>query len=86
VIARNKIHLIKVVIHVLQCPETVTQGDNVQAGSVVVPIAQEHAGFATLLFCSGSGPFHKIQTVVVVCLAIAFESKMYVCKDRSLLE
>jgi hypothetical protein len=48
-----------------------------------VPVAQEHAGFATFFSGFGSGPFHKVQTVIVVQLTVAFEPKMYVRKDRS---
>ena len=56
------------------------------SGPVVVPVAKKHAGLATLFPCFSSGPFNKVQTVVIVCLAVAFEPKMYVCEDRSLLE
>jgi hypothetical protein len=81
VIARNKIYLIKVVIHVLQGPEAVTQGNNVQAGPVVVPVAEKQTGFTTLLSGFGSGPFNKVQTVVIMGLTVGFQSKMYVCED-----
>ena len=74
--------MFKVVIHMLQGPETVTQGDNVQTGPVVVPVTQEQASFATFFPGFGSGPLDKIQTVIVVCLTVGFESKMYVCEDR----
>ena len=62
--------------------DEVHQCYNVQTSSVVVPVAQKHASFATLLLGLGRGPFYKIQTVIVVCLTVGFESKMYVCKDR----
>jgi hypothetical protein len=84
VVARNKIHLFKIVIHVLQCLETVVQRDNVETGSIVVPVAQEQAGLATLFSGLGRGPLHKVQAVLVVLSAVAFESKMYVCEDRGL--
>jgi hypothetical protein len=65
-ITRNKINLFKVIIEMFQCPETVVQCDNVQAGTVVVPVTQEHASFATFFPGFGSGPFYKSQTVFVV--------------------
>jgi hypothetical protein len=46
-----------------------------------VPVAQEQASFATFGSGFGSGPFHKIQTVIIVGLTVAFETKMYVCED-----
>jgi hypothetical protein len=86
VIAGNKIYLAKVVIHVLQCSETVVQGDNIQAGSVVVPISKKHAGLATFRSCLGSGPLHKVQAVLVVSDTVAFEPKVNVGEDRGLAE
>jgi hypothetical protein len=86
VIARNKIYSIKVVIHVLQCSETVVQRDDVQAGSVVVPISEKHAGFTTFRPGFGSGPLHKVQAVLVVSDTVTFEPKVNVREDRGFAE
>jgi len=71
---------------VLQCPEAVVQGDDVETGPVVVPITQEQAGLTTFRFCLGSGPLHKVQAVLVVSDAVAFEPKVDVREDRGLAE
>ena len=54
----------------LQCSQAVVQRDDVETGTVVVPIAQEQTGFATLLLGFGSGPFDEGQTVLVVLSAV----------------
>jgi hypothetical protein len=43
---------------------------------MIVPIAQEQAGFTTFLSGFFSGPFYKSQTVFVVQRAVGLESKM----------
>ena len=47
-----------------------------------MPVAEKHAGLATLFPGLGSGPLDKVQTVIIVCLTVGFEPKMYVCEDR----
>jgi hypothetical protein len=86
VIARNKVNMFKICIHVLQCPEAVVQCDNVKTGTVVVPIAQKQAGFATFRLGLGRSPLHKVQAVLVVSDAIALEAKMDVSEDRGFAE
>jgi hypothetical protein len=81
-ITRDKIHGSKIVIQVFQGSQAISQCNNVDAGTVVVPVTQEHCSLTTFRLCFGSGPFDKIQTVVVVRLAIGLQSKMYVSKDR----
>jgi hypothetical protein len=51
-----------------------------------VPVAEKHAGFATFFFGFGSGPFYKVQAVLIVLSAVAFQAKVNVCEDRGLLE
>jgi hypothetical protein len=70
VIARNKVNMFKVIIHVLQGPEAVVQCDNVETGTVVVPVTQEQAGFTPFLSSLGSGPLHKVQAVLVVSYTV----------------
>ena len=70
----------------LQSPKAVVQRDDIETGSVVVPIAKEHAGLTTFLLCFGSGPLHKVQAVLVVSGAIGFESKVDVREDRGFAE
>jgi hypothetical protein len=86
VISRNKIYSIKVGIHVLQCPEAIVQCDDVETGSIVVPVAQEHAGFTTFLSCFSSCPLHKVQAVLVVSDTVGFEAKVDVREDRGFVE
>jgi hypothetical protein len=60
VIARNKVNMFKVIIHVLQCPEAVVQCDNVETGTIVVPITEKHTGLTTFFLCLDSGPLYKV--------------------------
>jgi hypothetical protein len=69
-VSRNKINVFKIIIEMLQCSQAVVQRDDVETGTVVVPIAQEQTGFATLLLGFGSGPFDEGQTVLVVLSAV----------------
>jgi hypothetical protein len=49
-----------------------------------VPITQKHGSFTALFTSFGSGPFNKIQTVIIVTGAVGFQAKVNVGEDRSL--
>jgi hypothetical protein len=37
-----------------------------------MPIAQKESGFASFFFGLLSKPFYEIQTIIIVCLTVAF--------------
>jgi hypothetical protein len=53
---------------------------------MVVPIAQEHAGFAPVGFSCLDDPIYKLLAILIVQQAIRFQSKMDVSENDSLLE
>jgi hypothetical protein len=60
VIARDKINAAKIVIEVLQRPKAIVESNDIDTGTIVMPVAQEHGCFATLLPGLGSKPFDKV--------------------------
>jgi hypothetical protein len=66
VIAGNKVKAIKRLAQFFQTPETVLQGLHVQRRTLMTPVAQEHAGFTTVLLGRVYKPINKITTVLIV--------------------
>jgi hypothetical protein len=56
----------------LQGLEAIVQSNNVDTSSIVMPIAQKESGFASFFFGLLSKPFYEIQTIIIVCLTVAF--------------
>ena len=53
---------------------------------MMVPIAQEHAGLATVLFACGDDPIYEFLAVLVVYETIGLESKVDVGEGYRLPE
>jgi hypothetical protein len=60
VIARDKINAAKIVIEMLQRPKAIVESNNIDTGTIVVPVAEEHGCFTTLLLSFGCKPFDKV--------------------------
>jgi hypothetical protein len=59
---------------------------NIDVSSVVIPITQEEAGFATLLLCGSNEPVYKVRTILIVLKAVRLQSKMDVRKNSRFLK
>jgi len=71
-VAGNKENLIKIVIQMFQGTQTVVQSHDIDAGTIVVPVAQEHGNITPFLLGFGSEPSDKIQTIFIMGLTVAF--------------
>jgi hypothetical protein len=65
-VAGNKVYSRKVCGEVFQGLETIVKSDNVNASPMIVPVTKKKRRFTSLLLSLGSGPFHKVQTVIIV--------------------
>jgi hypothetical protein len=54
------------------------QGLQIDGSTLMMPIAQEHAGFTTVGPGCGYEPIYKITTVLIVQQTVRLESKVYV--------
>ena len=86
VIAGYEVELVKGPAQLLQTAQTEVQGMQVNRRTMVVPIAQEHAGVTALLPGQRNSPIYESFAVLIVQEAIALEPKVYVSEYQSLAE
>jgi len=85
-IARYEVELVKRPAQSFQGLQAKVQGLEIDAGPVMVPVAQEQTGLAAVLATSLDDPIHETGAVLIVQQAVRFQAKVYVRESDSPLE
>jgi hypothetical protein len=75
-IAWDKIKAVKGRTQLFQATQAVLQGLHVYGSTLMAPVAQEHASFATVFLSSLYKPINEICTILIVHQTVALEAKV----------
>jgi hypothetical protein len=78
--------MLKCVAQLLEVAHCIVECAYVDAGTVVVPVAQEDTGFTSTGLCLLDEPDYELFAVYVVLTAIVFVAKVNVSETRGFLE